>query len=97
MAGVPKEKGSEVLKRDGGIAKFDFDYVFKNTGKTGAVYSDDIDMVLEIDGHQLRITRNVTIVEMDYSMTASKSYAQLLWALEEFLDKYDYSDYNKRW
>lgn len=97
VAGVPKQKGSEVLVNDGGIEAFTFDYVFKNTGKTGAVYDDEIDKWIEIDGHRLHLTRNVTIVDMDYSMTITKDYYQLLWSLEEFIDKETYSDYNKKW
>lgn len=97
VAGVPKKTGSEVLKNDGGIEKFDFDYVFKDTGKTGAVYSDDIDTVMKVNGHSVHITRNVTIVDVDYSMTVNRDYKQLLWLIDAWLDKYDYSDYNKRW
>lgn len=97
VAGVPKAKGSEVLVRDGGIEAFTFDYVFKGTGKTGAVYDDEIDKRIEIDGHKLHLTRNVTIVDMDYSMTITEDYNQLLWSLQEFVDKQKYSDYNKKW
>ena len=97
VAGVPKKSGSKVLEQDGGIIKFDFNYVFRNTGKSGAKYDDDIDKWIEIDGHSLHLTRNVTIIEVDYSMTETKSYAQLLSIIDAFLDKYNYTDYNKRW
>ena len=97
VAGVPKKEGSEELKRIGGIEKFDFDLVFHESGKTAAIYKDDIDETIEMDGHPLRITRCVIIVEVDYSMTASSSYVQLLEQINSALDNYDYTDYNKKW
>ena len=71
--------------------------MFKDTGKTGAVYDDTIDKWVEMEGHMLHITRNVTIVDMDYSMTITKDYYQLLYSVQEFLDKKAYTDYNKKW
>ena len=97
VAGVPKEKGSEVLKKDGGIEAFNFDYVFKDTGKTAAIYDDDIDKWIEIDGKPLHITRNVTIINVEYDMKLYKSYAQMLALAQSWLDRVDFTDYNKRW
>lgn len=97
VAGVPKKKGSEELVEKGGIEAFTFDLVFEHSGKTASVYNDDMDEVVEVDGHELRITRNVVIVDVEYSMTAAKDYSQLLDQIQSFLDKYEYSDYNKRW
>lgn len=97
VAGVPKKKGSEVLKNDGGIEAFNFDYVFKNTGKTAAIYDDDIDEWIDVEGGRIHLTRNVTIIEVDYDMKLYKSYAQMLAIAQAWLDRVDYTDYNKRW
>ena len=97
VAGVPKKKGGEVLQRDGGIEAFNFDYVFKDIGKTAAIYDDDIDQWIEVDGKPLHITRNVTIINVDYDMKLYKSYAQMLALAQSWLDRVDFTDYNKRW
>ena len=118
VAGVPKSKGSAILKADGGILRFDKNYVFKGaghdpvpwynkakgewetitgTGKTGATYDDDINTWVELNGHRIHITRCVTIIEMDYAMSWTKSYQYISDTLEAELDKIRYSDYNKKW
>lgn len=97
VAGVPKEEGSKELSKRGGIEAFDFDLVFRESGKHGAVYKDDIDTIINIDGHELRITRCVSLVDVEYSMTASRNYSQLLEEIDEVLDNYDYTDYNRKW
>lgn len=97
VAGVPKKLGSIELGKKGGIEAFTFDTVFTESGKTASVYNDDMDEWIEADGKPLHITRNVVIIEVDYSMTVSKSYNQLLAQIESFLDKRRYTDYNKKW
>ena len=97
VAGVPKKEGSKVLQLSGGIVNFDFNYVFRDTGKSAAKYDDNIDKVVMIDGHELHLTRNVTILDVDYSMTVTQSYDHLINSLQAFLDKYELSDYNRRW
>ena len=67
------------------------------TGKSGAVYHDFVDEWKEIDGNRIHITRNVSIVNMDYSMTEFKSYKQLRMQVENWLDEHNHSDYNKKW
>lgn len=118
MAGVPKDKGSAILKADGGILRFDKDYIFKGdghdpvewenprtkkkeiitgTGKTGAIYDDDIDKYENLEDHLIHITRCVTIIEMDYAMSWSKSYYLMRYIVESNLDLVEYSDYNRKW
>ena len=97
VAGVPKERGSEELKKMGGIEKFDFDLIFRESGKTASVYNDDMDETVIVDGHELRITRNVAIIDVEYSMTATHTYYQLLAQIESYLDNLDFRDYNKKW
>ena len=99
VAGVPKDTGSAYLAAHGGIEAFDFNLVFpgSETEKLGASYDDEINEIREVDGHRIHITRNVTLVSCDYYMTLYYSYRQILDQAEAFLDKYDHSDYNKRW
>lgn len=97
VAGVPKKGGSKELKEMGGIEKFDWNLVFRRSGKTASVYNDDMDITVIREGRSLRITRNVAIVEVDYSMTPALSYAQLLDQLQNLIDNHHYSDYNKKW
>ncbi len=97
VAGVPKEKGSKEMQEKGGIEKFDFDMVFTNSEKLAAVYQDDMDETIMVDGHQMRITRNVTLIPVTYTMAAEPSYAQMMDSLEMILDSYEFSDYNRKW
>lgn len=97
VAGVPKAAGSEELKRMGGIEKFTFDMVFRESGKTRAVYKDRINNTIKVDGHRLHITRCVTVVETEYAMSMFKSYMQMYLMFDSFLDEFNYSDYNKKW
>ena len=86
VAGVPKRNGSTVLKASGGILAFNFNYTFKNTGKTGAIYQDWDNITLNIDGRPLHITRNCSIVERNYQITVTPDYNNLLQTIEEYLD-----------
>ena len=97
IAGVPKKAGSAELARKGGIEALDFDFVFNESGKSGASYDDKIDVLIHVDGHDLRITPNVTIVDVAYSMTVTQNYYELLFLCQSYLDSIDYSDYNKKW
>ena len=96
---MPKGKGSRFLRKIGGIEKFNFDLVFPGclTGKTGAVYHDDIDEVRIVGHHKVHLTRNVTIVEVDYYMKFESTYREMLDSVKEYLDKIRYTDYNKKW
>jgi len=99
VAGVPKEKGSEELEKLGGIEKFDFNLIFHESEKLGAVYHDPDEEPLEtvIDGHPVRITANVTLVETEYSMNPGRGYLYQLQLVNAFLDKHKYTDYNMKW
>ena len=118
VAGVPKDKGAAILKADGGLTAFKWDYVFLSeghapceyynrkkkriemitgTGKSGAVYHDKVDEDMVIDGNTVHITRNVSIVNVDYSMGEWQSYAQVKLEVQEYLDTYNNRDYNKKW
>ena len=97
VAGVPKIAGAKELERKGGIAVFEDGFIFSESGKTGALYNDDVDMWIEIDGHSLHITRNVVIMETTFNMSLTPDYRQMHEFLTERLDTLSQDDYNKKW
>lgn len=99
VAGVPKENGSEEMDAKGGIENFNFDMVFEDSEKLNAVYKDrpQDDVTLMVDGHELRITRNVTLIEVSYTMAATPTYEDCLRGCKVILDSWQYSDYNEKW
>lgn len=71
--------------------------IITGTGKSGAVYHDKIDEDMIIEGNKVHITRNVSIVNVDYSMSEWASYSQARMGVQEYLDTFDNPDYNKKW
>ena len=99
VAGVPKKKGSAEMAAKGGIEKFDFNMVFTESEKLNAVYKDkpsDVVTVM-VDGHELKITRNVTLIKVDYSMAADPGYKELIRGCKRMVDSWQYTDYNEKW
>jgi hypothetical protein len=96
VAGVPKESGSDVLSKNGGIEQFSDSYIFKDTGKTTAVYNDTADYDIQVDGHKLHISRYVCIVDVDYSMDLRTDYSTLVAACKILLDELQNPDYNSK-
>ena len=78
IAGVGKSAGAEELCRHGGITAFDLDFVFRDAGGLEAVYNDTADMILDIDGHKLHITPNVTLRPSTYTVGLAGDYERLL-------------------
>ena len=56
--------------------------VWKKAGGTRAVYNDTDDFLYEQDGHQVRVGKNVAIVDTTYEMTYSRDYYLLLKEIE---------------
>ena len=77
-AGVAKTLGAEELLAAGGLEAYKPGFVFRAAGGLEAVYNDDVDEVVEIDGHQLHITPNVTLRESTYEMGIAWDYERLL-------------------
>ena len=77
-AGVAKTLGAEELLAAGGLEAYKPGFVFRAAGGLEAVYNDDVDEVVEIDGHELHITPNVTLRESTYEMGISWDYERLL-------------------
>lgn len=78
IAGVAKSAGAEELCRHGGLAAFEPGFVFREAGGLEAIYNDDTDMELDIDGHKLRITANVTLKPSTYELGLAGEFERLL-------------------
>ena len=79
VSGVSKEYGAVELAKKGGIEAFEIDFVFSEAEHIAAYYNDHPDILLDIDGHQLRITSNTALVSTPYTMTLKdKQYKHLM-------------------
>lgn len=78
VSGVNKRLGGLELARHGGIAAFRPGFVFWLAGGTELKYNDYVDEWIEVDGHQLHITRNVVIKESTYRMSVTTEYDNLI-------------------
>lgn len=95
VAGVPKERGSEEVSRTcKTLDDFDVDFVFRDCGKTGSIYNDNMNKDEEREGHILHITPNVALVNITHSMSLSPGYKALFDSLQEILDEIENPDYN---
>ena len=77
-AGVNKKTGGEELAKHGGLEEFQPGFVFRDAGGTEAVYNDNIDKVITVDGRELRITDNVVIRPSSYTLGITGEYKMLL-------------------
>lgn len=96
VAGVPKKEGAEELKRKGGIEAFVNGFIFSDSGKTAAVYNDASDYWVEFEGIPVHITRNVCIVPTTYDLSLESNYALLIATLQDTIDAWHKTDYNRK-
>lgn len=75
IAGVSKKKGGDELGR---LEHFKEGFTFKDAGGTESIFNDDIDMIIERDGHQLEITDNVVIKDSTYTLGLTQEYRDIL-------------------
>lgn len=81
VAGVGKLAGSQELVDKGGLTAFKPGLIFKSGG-IDAVYNDYDDLVLQVDGRRrVEITRNVSLVEGEYTLGVTDTYRDLLDAI----------------
>ena len=79
IAGVSKQKGGLELMLWGGFKAFRPGFRFCLAGGSDLVYNDDPDCLpLTIDGRTLEITKNVAILDGDYTLGLTAEYARLL-------------------
>lgn len=107
IAGVNKKEGAKELERMGGVEAFaaamreDSELVFKKAGGTKSEYNDkgysDLFGVVEVDGHALYISSNVTITDSTYTLGVTPEYERLLDACKDLgeLAKYRGIDLDK--
>lgn len=87
VSGVGKKRGAAELERAGGLEAFTPGFVFHNTGKTESVYNDENGKIIKVDGHLVKLTRNVVIRDADYTLQISGDYAELLDCSAQLLNK----------
>lgn len=79
IAGVGKKAGAAELLRAGGISKFKPGFIFREGCGLHAVYNDDPEIKeVTIEGHRLEITRNVCLVQGEYTLGIAGDYERLL-------------------
>ena len=78
IAGVGKEAGAEELAQNGGFAAFAPGFVFCAAGGLEAVYNDDTDLHLQVDGHDLHLTPNVCLKPSTYTIGLAGDFERLL-------------------
>ena len=87
IAGVNKKKGGSELDEHGGLSAFEEGFVFRDAGGVEAVYNDEpqIDSV-EIDGHHLQITSNVSLLPSEYTVGLDGEYRRIIRFAKSWLD-----------
>lgn len=86
IAGVNKKLGGKELEEHGGFAAFKPGFVFREAGGTDLIYNDAPDVApLEIDGHRLEITKNVVLLDGEYTLGITSEYANLIGYVMEVL------------
>ena len=90
IAGVNKKLGGKELDKHGGLAAFEDGFIFREAGGTMAVYNDDPPIKeTTIDGHQLPITANVSILPSEYTLGITGEYMRII----KFCKSYLYNPY----
>ena len=84
-AGVGKKKGSKELEKAGGIDLFRDGFTFRESAGIEAVYNDQVNKRVKIDGHYIRITRNVYFHDSVYTLGKTYEYYILCTKCRELL------------
>lgn len=80
VAGVNKKEGAREL---GCLENFREDFIFREAAGNLLIYNDDDDFHLDIDGHDLHVTRNVCICDNTYRLSLTPAYASLIFYSEK--------------
>ena len=75
VAGVNKKEGARELAS---LENFREDFIFREAAGNLLIYNDDDDFHLDIDGHDLHVTRNVCICDNTYRLSLTPAYASLI-------------------
>lgn len=82
VAGVSKKAGAAELKAAGGLEAFRRGMIFSAAGGVEAIYNDDTNLDVEIEGHKLHIGPNLYLKPSTYTLGLSDDYIQLLEDIE---------------
>jgi len=89
IAGVNKTLGGPELDKYGGLPAFKEGFIFREAGGTAAVYNDEPEIhQVEIDGHLLPITSNVSIIPSEYTLGITGEYMRIIRYAKSYLDNY---------
>lgn len=75
IAGVNKRKGGEELNK---LENFKEGFIFNKAGGTESVFNDNVDMHIDINGHDLHITDNLVIRDSTYTLGITAEYRKIL-------------------
>lgn len=79
IAGVNKKRGGIELDKNGGMEAFRPGFVFKEAGGTESIYNDNPEIKeICVDGNIVKITRNVAIIDSEYTLGITAEYEKLL-------------------
>ena len=78
IAGVNKIGGAIELQKFGGLNAMKDGFIFNDSGGNDAVYNDSDYGIYEIDGHKIRITKNITVRKSSYTLGLTNDYIRLL-------------------
>lgn len=91
-AGVVKRSGKEnnvggkELAAKGGLQAYKPGFTFVDAGGSEAVYNDNVNLWVTVDGHDLHITDNVSILPSSYTLGITGEYEFLLDHVEFMYD-----------
>ena len=78
LSGVAKKQGEAFLNSSGGLEAFKRGCVFPCCGKTESKYYDAGAGSIILDGHRQDITRNVVILDKDYTLSVTSDYSDII-------------------
>lgn len=70
--------GGTELDRYEGLRSFKPGFIFNDAGGTEAIYNDNTNVTITLDGHDLHITKNVVINPHQYKLGIAADYERLL-------------------
>ena len=87
IAGVNKKKGGAELDAHGGISAFEPEFTFIEAGGTQAVYNDEPEIqMVQIEGKDIEITSNITIIPSTYKLGITGEYERILLFAKNYLE-----------
>ena len=90
ISGVNKAKGGAELDKHNGLESFSEGFVFVEAGGTESVYSDEPQIKkYQIDGHEIDITPNISILPSTYTLGITGEYERIIKYCRNYIDRPD--------